>query len=513
MSTHFPGGLVALGWTPRLDAALVALERPDLIPARVAAVHRGRLDLATADGPLAGTPTGRLAHAATNAVDLPAVGDWVAADPATGSVHALLPRRGGIARAAGDGRAEPQVLAANVDVALVVGSLNLDFNLRRIERFLTLAADAEAEALVVLSKADLSEDPAATVLDVRAALGGTVPVLAVSVVDGSGMEALGAWLRPGRTAVLLGSSGVGKTTLLNHLTGEERPTLPVREGDDRGRHTTSHRELVPLASGALVIDTPGPAPAAHLGAGGGAAERVRRHRGARGAVPLRRLLASRRARMRRRGRDRRRAPGPRPAHRPREARARGGTARRPPRRAPAIRAPAPDEADPQGAAAHVPRARQALSACRGGCCVSTSECEVETHEPAVTRSSHLHRANICSQMTSSGSPYARFQRALVTGNLTLIRTAAAELPRIGVAEAAAMLLVIQRADPGQYERAAIRWLGRLCLEQRTRVDLEDLSRAATALDALPDRPEDARRLLAEVCDRAGQAQAAAVFGA
>jgi hypothetical protein len=118
---------------------------------------------------------------------------------------------------------------------------------------------------------------------------------------------------------------------------------------------------------------------------------------------------------------------------------------------------------------------------------------------------------MCSHMTSSGSPYARFQRALVTGNLTLIRSAAAELPRIGVAEAAAMLLVIQRADPEQYERAAIRWLGRLCLEQRTRVDLEDLSRAAAALDALPERPEDARRLLAEVCRRAGQAQAAAVF--
>ena len=257
MSSHFPGGLTALGWTPRLEAAFAALGRPDLIPARVAAVHRGRLDLVIADGALTGLPSGRMTHEAATAADLPSVGDWVAADPATGTVHALLPRQGGIARAAALDRAEPQVLAANVDVALIIGSLNLDFNLRRIERFLTLAADAEAEPLVVLSKADLSEDAAAAVLDVRAALGGTVPVLALSVVDGTGMEALGAWLRPGRTAVLLGSSGVGKTTLLNHLTGEERPTLPVRADDDRGRHTTSHRELVPLVSGALVIDTPG----------------------------------------------------------------------------------------------------------------------------------------------------------------------------------------------------------------------------------------------------------------
>jgi ribosome biogenesis GTPase / thiamine phosphate phosphatase len=251
------GGLAALGWTPDLDAAFAALGRPDLIAARVAAEHRGRLDLATAHGPLAGAPSGRLVHAATTAADLPAVGDWVAADPDGGVVHALLPRRGGIARAAADDRAEPQILAANVDVALVVGSLNRDFNLRRLERFLTLAADAEADAVVVLSKADLSPDPAGAALETRVALGGTVPVLAVSVVDGTGLDALEPWLAPGRTAVLLGSSGVGKTTLLNHLTGEERLTLPVRAGDDRGRHATRHRELVALASGALVIDTPG----------------------------------------------------------------------------------------------------------------------------------------------------------------------------------------------------------------------------------------------------------------
>jgi ribosome biogenesis GTPase len=258
LSAHDPGGaLAALGWTPRLAAAFAALGRDDLIAARVAAVHRGRLELLTAAGALAGVAAGRLGHAAASAADLPAVGDWVAADPDSGLVEALLPRKGGIARAAGDGRSEPQVLAANVDLALVVGSLNRDLNVRRLERFLALAADAEAEPLVVLSKADLSEDAAGQTLDVRAALGGSVPVLAISVIDGTGLEALAAWLAPGRTAVLLGSSGVGKTTLLNHLTGERRPTLPVRESDDRGRHATSHRELVPLAGGALVIDTPG----------------------------------------------------------------------------------------------------------------------------------------------------------------------------------------------------------------------------------------------------------------
>jgi HEAT repeat protein len=113
-------------------------------------------------------------------------------------------------------------------------------------------------------------------------------------------------------------------------------------------------------------------------------------------------------------------------------------------------------------------------------------------------------------MTSSGSPYARFQRALATGNINVIRAAAAELPRIGVAEAAAILLVILRAEPAQYERAAVRWLGRLCLE-RTRVDLADLSRAAAALGALPERPDKARPALADVCRRAGQERAAAVF--
>jgi ribosome biogenesis GTPase len=250
--------LVALGWTPDRAAQLAALDRPDLVPARVAGASRGLLDLLTANGPLGGRPTGRLRHAAAAPADMPAVGDWVAADPATGLVHAVLPRRGGIARAVAGGRSQAQVLAANVDVALVVGSLNRELNVHRLERMLTLAADARADAVVVLTKADLVADPWASVTDVRLALGGTVPVLALSVHAGSGLDALQPWLRRGATAVLLGSSGVGKTTLLNALSGgPARPTAPIRGRDDRGRHATSARELVPLPNGALVIDTPG----------------------------------------------------------------------------------------------------------------------------------------------------------------------------------------------------------------------------------------------------------------
>jgi ribosome biogenesis GTPase len=250
--------LERLGFDAERATDLAALGRPDLEPARVAAVHRGGIDLLGAGGPLRGRVPGRLRHAAVDPADLPAVGDWVAVDPATGDIAAVLARRGGIARRAADGRPVAQVLAANVDVALVVSSLNRELNLPRLERHLALAADAGAEAVVVLSKADLETDPDARAGEVAAALGGHVPVLAVSVVSGSGLDRLGAWLRPGVTAVLLGSSGVGKTTLRNALAGgPSAATAPVRQRDDRGRHTTTARELVPLESGAILIDTPG----------------------------------------------------------------------------------------------------------------------------------------------------------------------------------------------------------------------------------------------------------------
>jgi ribosome biogenesis GTPase / thiamine phosphate phosphatase len=185
---------------------------------------------------------------------MPATGDFVGALP-DGPVRAVLPRRGVIARRGGGGR--PEVLAANVDLALLATSPNRDLNPRRLARFLAITARGEVESLVLLTKSDLVDDPAAVAADVQAGLDGT-PVLPVSALDGTGVAALRERLEPGRTAVMLGTSGVGKSTLLNLLLGEERqPTRPIRARDDRGRHTTVRRELVPLPGGALLIDTPG----------------------------------------------------------------------------------------------------------------------------------------------------------------------------------------------------------------------------------------------------------------
>jgi ribosome biogenesis GTPase len=224
--------------------------------ARVAAVHRGGLELITEAGPLAGFVTGRLRHGAS-AVDLPAVGDRVVCDPESGAVSAVCPRSSALVRAAAGGR-EPQVLAANVDVVVVVASLTRELSLGRVQRMLTLAADAPASAVVVLSKADLVDSPADAVASVRGAIGGVAPVLPVSVVSGAGVDAVSALLGGGVTGVLLGASGVGKTSLLNALVGDRaRATGPVRASDDRGRHTTTRRELVSLASSGCIIDTPG----------------------------------------------------------------------------------------------------------------------------------------------------------------------------------------------------------------------------------------------------------------
>ena len=250
-----------LGWDDGFSAAFDALEDPRLIPARVGIEHNHFYRVLTAGGELMAQASGRLRHRAAGQDELPAVGDWVAVavrahdDKAT--IRAILPRRSSFSRrAAGDPTAR-QVVAANMDVVLVVAGLDRDFSPRRIERYLVAVADSGARPAVVLNKADMEENVALRVADVRRAAP-DVPIHPTCCTTGQGLEDLARYLEPGRTLALLGSSGVGKSTIINRLLGESRQkTQAVRSADSRGRHTTIHRELIAAPGGGIVIDTPG----------------------------------------------------------------------------------------------------------------------------------------------------------------------------------------------------------------------------------------------------------------
>ncbi len=250
-----------LGWDDGFSTAFDALGDPGLIPARVGIEHNHFYRVLTADGERMAQAAGRLRHRAAGQDELPAVGDWVAVrgggHDAPATIRAILPRRSSFSRkAAGDPTAR-QVVAANVDVVLVVAGLDGDFNRRRIERYLVAAADSGAKPVVVLNKADLEEYVAARVAEVRAAAP-DVPIHPTCCTTGAGLDALARYLAPGRTVALLGSSGAGKSTIINRLLGESRQkTQAVRSADSRGRHTTIHRELIAAPGGGIIIDTPG----------------------------------------------------------------------------------------------------------------------------------------------------------------------------------------------------------------------------------------------------------------
>ncbi|MEZ4385884.1 MAG: ribosome small subunit-dependent GTPase A [Nannocystaceae bacterium] len=254
--------LAALGWDHAWAEQAAALAS-DAVPARVAIVYQDRLAVRGAAGQFWAELRGRLRRRQSDdALAIPAAGDWVlvADNPGGGmaTVEALLPRRTRLVRQAAGRRTVPQVVAANIDTVFVVTTPNRDFNPRRVERYLAAIADGGAAAAVILNKVDLTEDPAQWIADLEGVARGA-PILPLSAATGGGLEALDAHLGPGRTVAFVGSSGVGKSSLINRLLGDARQAVAaIREEDDKGRHTTTHRELVPLAGGrGIVIDTPG----------------------------------------------------------------------------------------------------------------------------------------------------------------------------------------------------------------------------------------------------------------
>jgi len=243
-----------LGWNQFFAAQAASLDRTDWSFARVVEEQRGRYRIAgDADG--WAEISGRFRHDAATAADFPAVGDWVGVDGTI--IHHRLERRSLLSRAAAGRTAAQQVVAANVDTVFLVTALAGDLSVRRLERYLTMVWDGGAVPIVLLNKADLSEDPESAAASVRARLP-LVDVLTVSALKAQGLDALAPYLRSSQTIALVGSSGVGKSTLINRLLGREALRVAaISDEDGKGRHTTTARQLVELPGGALLIDTPG----------------------------------------------------------------------------------------------------------------------------------------------------------------------------------------------------------------------------------------------------------------
>ena len=248
------------GWNEFFAQAFDGLRGEGLDPARVtrAAANIFRVRGEAYHGQA--TVAGKLRHDAANSAELPAVGDWVAIRcPASGDarIEALLPRHSVLSRNVAGKRTSEQVVAANVDLVIVMMGLDGDYNLRRLERYLTAVWESGARPVVLLNKMDLCDDTAAYVGEVQSVALGAAVLLA-SCKHAEGVEEVCAQIDPGSTAVLVGSSGAGKSTLINRLVGETvQPTRETRQDDDRGRHTTTHRELFRLPGGGLLIDSPG----------------------------------------------------------------------------------------------------------------------------------------------------------------------------------------------------------------------------------------------------------------
>ena len=253
--------LKSWGWNDFFAANFQRYAEQGLSAGRVVLEFNRFYRLQTAGGEILAEVAGRLRHEAASRQSLPAVGDWVALQSIAAEdravIQAVLPRHSEFARKTKGSKTEEQVIAANIDTALLVTSLNQDLNPRRVERYLAITCQSGAAPVLVLTKSDLCPNIEEKLAEIAEVTRG-IPVHALSAVSGEGLSALEPYLTEGRTAALIGSSGVGKSTLVNCLLGHERQKVrEIRRHDDRGQHTTRHRELILLPQGGLMLDTPG----------------------------------------------------------------------------------------------------------------------------------------------------------------------------------------------------------------------------------------------------------------
>jgi ribosome biogenesis GTPase len=253
--------LATLGWDNHFEDASAECRRRGLVPARVVCEYKARYEVLGTGGVRPAKVAGRLIHKADSRADFPAVGDWVCVDGASSDgpviIHVILPRKSKFSRKVAGLETEEQVVAANIDKAVVVSAFGRELNRRRIERYLTLAWESGASPLVLVNKADLCDDTEDAIASIESVTVG-IPVLVASALRGTGLDGLLEHLKSGVTAVFLGSSGVGKSTIINHLLGEAALQVgEVRPFDGKGRHITTSRHLVLLESGGMIIDTPG----------------------------------------------------------------------------------------------------------------------------------------------------------------------------------------------------------------------------------------------------------------